>query len=57
MDLDPPASLDFIFYKGTGVKVLTCSRMGERHEPSDSTIYGSDHFPLVANFEFASFDS
>ncbi len=29
--------------------------MGDRHDPEDNTLYGSDHYPLVAEFEFTLF--
>jgi len=52
MDTDPGGTLDFIFYKGPNVKVNSITRMGGRCDPKDPTIYGSDHFALVADFEF-----
>jgi len=53
MDTDPPETYDFIFYKGEGIKVISSKRMGENHEPGDSTLYGSDHFPIVSEFEIS----
>lgn len=52
MDTDPAGTFDFIFYKGNlkGVRVISCERMGASTEDHDSTIYGSDHFSLVAEF-------
>lgn len=26
--------------------------MGDKHDTADHTIYGSDHYPLIADFEF-----
>jgi len=27
--------------------------MGDSHDPEDHTLYGSDHFPIVAEFEIS----
>lgn len=60
MDTDPAICVDFIFYRvGHGnakdvfspIKVVNSTRMGDRHLPTDPTIYGSDHFPIVTEFE------
>ena len=53
MDTDPPGIFDFIFYRGEGIKVINSKRMGENHEPLDKTIYGSDHFAIVSEFEIS----
>ena len=53
MDTDPPGTLDFIWYRGRGVKVLDVQKMGDKHDLKDPTIYGSDHYPLVAEFEIS----
>ena len=60
MDTDPPCTVDYIFYRNgqSGEQVvprvrLTMARvMGEKHEIGDDTLYGSDHYPLIADFEF-----
>jgi endonuclease/exonuclease/phosphatase family metal-dependent hydrolase len=60
MDPDPPCTVDYIFYKDGGcvpnanasVKLTFAKVMGDRHAPEDNTLYGSDHFPLIADFEF-----
>jgi mRNA deadenylase 3'-5' endonuclease subunit Ccr4 len=59
MDSDPPSTVDYIFYregKGTSsklaVRLVHAKLMGHSHLPQDHTIFGSDHFPLVAEFEF-----
>ena len=60
MDPDPPCTVDYIFYRGgkiktspesSRVKLIYSKVMGDKHDPSDHTIYGSDHYPLVAEFE------
>jgi len=50
MDTDAPGTFDFIFYKGKGVRVLQCEKMGGTPDALDKTIYGSDHFSLFAEF-------
>jgi hypothetical protein len=50
MDTDPPMTLDYIFFKGEGVTVVGCERMGGDADEKDKTIYGSDHFSMVAEF-------
>ena len=55
MDLDPPCTVDYIFYRDGGAmssRLTLAKLMGDSHLPSDHTIYGSDHFPLIAEFEF-----
>lgn len=57
MDTDPPCTVDYIFYRpGKGmapdaVKLKYAKVMGDAHDPEDHTIYGSDHLPLVAEFD------
>ena len=60
MDPDPPCTVDYIFYRGGGVSTSTggpivklthAKVMGDSHDPYDHTIYGSDHLPLIADFE------
>jgi hypothetical protein len=60
MDTDPPLTVDFIFYRvGTDgssdpskhIKPIISKRMAEKHHPQDPTIHGSDHFPIVTDFE------
>jgi endonuclease/exonuclease/phosphatase (EEP) superfamily protein YafD len=57
MDTDPPCTVDYIFYRlGKGmpvdsVQLKYAKVMGDSHDPADHTIYGSDHYPLVAEFE------
>lgn len=51
MDTDPAACLDFIFYKGKGIRPISSVRLGDKPEPKDPTIYGSDHYPIVSEFE------
>jgi len=69
-DTDPPCTVDYIFYRpgkqhmessATSAAVelprisLTYAKlMGDRHDPEDNTLYGSDHYPLVAEFEITS---
>jgi hypothetical protein len=59
MDLDPPCTVDYIFYRDgkmasspetSRVKLTYTKVMGDKHDPLDNTIYGSDHYPLVAEF-------
>jgi endonuclease/exonuclease/phosphatase family metal-dependent hydrolase len=62
VDEDPPCTVDYIFYR-TGrqqstapifiprVRIIQAKVMGERHDPEDNTLYGSDHYPLMAEFE------
>jgi hypothetical protein len=56
MDTDPAETFDFIWFKGSGVTVHSSQRMGGRHAPDDATIYGSDHFSLVSEFEISTLD-
>ena len=61
MDTDPPLTVDFIFYRvgkttasketDQHIKLLSSERMGDKCLPSDPTIYGSDHYPIVSEFE------
>ena len=59
MDRDPPLTVDFIFYRvgkegidpAKHIKPFLSRRMAERHHPEDPTIHGSDHFPIVTDFE------
>jgi len=59
MDIDPALTVDFIFYRvGNGkedpsrhVKVVSSKRMGDKRDSNDPTIMGSDHFPIVSEFE------
>jgi len=51
MDTDPPMCLDYIFYKGDGIKIEKVIKTGDQPDPSDPTIYGSDHMALVADFD------
>ena len=53
MDTDPEGTFDYIFYKGPGASVITSQMLGGRHEANDPTIYGSDHFSLVTEFEIS----
>jgi len=55
MDTDGPGTFDFIFYKGKGIKAVSCEVMGKRPKENDPTIYGSDHCSVVAELEIASF--
>eukprot|EP00347_Sterkiella_histriomuscorum_P010723 403375169 len=50
MDTDPPGTLDYIFYKGRGIQPVTSQVMGQKCDEKDSTIYGSDHMPIVTDF-------
>lgn len=65
MDNDPPCTVDYIFYRMgrisnpsvsdtilPRVRLTNAKIMGDRHDPNDLTLYGSDHYPLVAEFEF-----
>lgn len=51
MDTDPAGTLDFIWFKGDRIEVISSERKGEKPDPNDATIYGSDHFALVTEFE------
>jgi endonuclease/exonuclease/phosphatase family metal-dependent hydrolase len=54
MDPDPPCTVDYIFYRegqGQQVELTYAKLMGDSPDPKDPTIYGSDHFPLIADFE------
>lgn len=55
MDTDPALTVDFIFFRigtsGKHIKVLSSVRLGEKPHPEDPTIYGSDHYPIVTEFE------
>jgi hypothetical protein len=60
MDTDPPLTVDFIFFRvGHGkvddakkhLNVISSQRMGEKESDTDPTIKGSDHFPIVTEFE------
>jgi endonuclease/exonuclease/phosphatase (EEP) superfamily protein YafD len=53
MDRDPACCLDYIFYKGLGVKAVRSDMMGGKCDQTDPTIYGSDHFPIVTEFEIS----
>jgi len=53
MDTDPDGTFDYIFYKGENVKPLTIKIFGDQAKLDDETIYPSDHYGLVADFEFA----
>lgn len=55
MDTDPPCTVDYIFYReGTSPVRLAFARvMGDEHLAGDHTIYGSDHLPVVAEFEIS----
>jgi hypothetical protein len=35
------------------IRLTMANVMGHSHDPKDSTLYGSDHFPLVAEFEIS----
>ena len=54
MDMDPPCTVDYIFFRRgpacPEVKLTHAKVMGDSHDPADHTIYGSDHLPLVAEF-------
>ena len=61
---EPPCTVDYIFYrdgKHTSASNLNHPRirltnskvMGDKHEAGDNTLYGSDHYPLVADFEIS----
>ena len=60
MDTDPPCTVDYIFYRSgksntatiPQVRLTFAKVMGDEHAPGDNTLYGSDHYPLVAEFEF-----
>jgi len=54
MDIDPPGTLDFIWYKGQRITVKGSYRLGDKCDPKDPTIYGSDHYPLITDFEISS---
>ena len=60
MDRDPPLTVDFIFYRvgkdiqtdpSKHIKPTHSKKMAEKHHPEDPTIHGSDHFPIVTEFE------
>ncbi len=59
MDTDPPLTVDFVFYRvGLGkteslkhIKPIKSHKMAARCDPNDPTIHGSDHFPIVTEFE------
>ncbi len=51
MDTEEPNTFDYIWVKGPGITVKNAQRMGEKASPKDATIYGSDHFSLIADFE------
>lgn len=60
MDTDPALTLDFIFFRvskdgkedpSRHVKVISSKMMGDRRNENDPTIRGSDHFPIVSEFE------
>jgi endonuclease/exonuclease/phosphatase family metal-dependent hydrolase len=53
MDTDPDGTFDYIFYKGDNVKPLAIEIFGDKAKHDDETIYPSDHYGLVANFEFS----
>ena len=43
MDLDPPDTFDYIFYKGPDFTAVHAEKAGEHALKADGTIYGSDH--------------
>ena len=60
MDRDPPLTVDFIFYRvgkdiqtdpSKHIRPTNSKRMAEKHHPGDPTIHGSDHFPIITDFE------
>ncbi len=51
MDTDPPMCLDYIFFKGDGVKVHKATRLADKPDDKDPTIYGSDHLAISVDFE------
>lgn len=60
MDTDPALTVDFIFYRvgldgsvdpSKHIRPTFSKRMAEKHHPKDPTIHGSDHFPIVSDFE------
>ena len=47
MDMDPPGTFDYIFVKGE-CKIVSCEVAAKDCDPVDKTIFGSDHFAIVA---------
>ena len=47
MDMDPPGTFDYIFVKGE-CKIVSCEVAAQDCDPVDKTIFGSDHFAIVA---------
>ena len=52
MDMDPPACLDYVFFKGTNLEVTTAVLAADKHVPGDPTLYASDHKAIVCDFKF-----
>jgi len=54
MDTDPPGTFDYIWYKGEELKPTDISIFGNKCKENDDTIYPSDHYGLLSEFEFYS---
>jgi len=52
MDTDPDGTFDYIWFQGDSVKPLNIKIFGDKPKPGDDTIYPSDHYGLIAEFEF-----
>jgi endonuclease/exonuclease/phosphatase family metal-dependent hydrolase len=53
MDADPDGTFDYIWYKGEHVRAVDVKIIGNLPKPGDDTIYPSDHYGLVADFDFS----
>jgi len=52
MDVDPDGTFDYIWYKGEHIRTNDIKIIGNLPKPGDDTIYPSDHYGLVAQFDF-----
>ena len=50
-DPDPPACLDYIFFRGEGLEVTSATIGGTEEVPGKASLWASDHRNLVCDFK------
>ena len=51
MDTDPEGTFDYIWFKGDLLNPINIKIKGDKPKSDDNTIYPSDHYGLIAEFE------